>query len=210
MRRRPCSLAAQMQCALIADDLCDCGSIAGKFKSERDLHVVPDARRGSIRSGVIFNHRHRRRRTRRDDDRCAGASRSAIFLADDGGLLAALVLDDHRPICIGHCYEEPGEILGPNAGGSSEFQFTAASNLGFCGGDVSKYEGHFASGAAHFGFAVHGTAGCFPIGDEIRPLEVGKREITSDCKIAVAGELHLFRSEVDDRGARHIRELGDI
>jgi hypothetical protein len=70
-----------MQCLLVAGDLGDCGSIAGKFKSEGDLHVVPDATPGRIRSWVLFK-RHPRRRGRRDDDRCAGASRSVIFLAD--------------------------------------------------------------------------------------------------------------------------------
>ena len=184
-------------CALVAGDLGDCGSIAGKFKSERDLHVVADARRGGIRSAVLFN-RHPRRRARRDDDRCAGASRSVIFLADDGGLLAALVVEDSRPICISHRFEEPGEILGPDAGRSREFQFTAAPSLGLRSGDLLKYKSHFASGAAHFGFAIDGTAVRFTVGDEVRPLEVGKREITSDCEIAVAGEGHLFRSEVDD------------
>src|SRR5580704_2030020 len=57
MRRRPRSLAAQMQCVLVAGDLGDCGSIAGKFKSEGDLHVVPDATRDRIRSWVLLSSR---------------------------------------------------------------------------------------------------------------------------------------------------------
>jgi len=59
IRRRPCSLAAQTQRGLVSGDLGDCGSIADKFKSERDLHVVPDARPGRFRCGVLFNYRHR-------------------------------------------------------------------------------------------------------------------------------------------------------
>ena len=87
MSRRPCSLTAALQCALVAGGLGGCACSAGEFKSKRDLHVVADATRGKVLPGVIFNHRHRSRRARRDDDLCAGASRSMIFLADDGGLL---------------------------------------------------------------------------------------------------------------------------
>jgi len=56
MSRRPCSLTAALQCALVAGGLGGCACSAGEFKSQRDLHVVADATRGKVLPGVIFNH----------------------------------------------------------------------------------------------------------------------------------------------------------
>jgi hypothetical protein len=111
MLRRPYFFAVLKQCELVAVGLGGSGSTALEFKRQRNLHVVADARRGKIRPGVIFTHRHRSRRARRNDHRCVGASRSVIFLAVSGGLLAGLVLDNNRPIRVRQRFEKSGEIF---------------------------------------------------------------------------------------------------
>jgi len=48
--RRPSFFAVLKQCALVDVGLGGSGSTALEFKSQRNLHVVADARRGSAKS----------------------------------------------------------------------------------------------------------------------------------------------------------------